>query len=229
MVYLSKKKYHKKHTTKKNKTKKNKLKEHFLHNKKDDSSKPNIKECNKIMIKKEDNCQCLDKKGYPSRNFKDCIKKKKSNCSEYNTCKNIFSKFMSGDEPKYEPHLWESPYIQGSHNCYTYFLDDRIDSIKKECHKKCLQKQKKDKKAGKKVTKCPPNKGTRIEKCGDLKPQPGDYAYEMGNISNINNVYTCKEMQKKFLEIISIKKINQLLIVSSLTNLVLKRNIKELL
>ena len=33
---------------------------------------------------------------------------------------------MSNTEPNYNPDDWSDPLIEGSHNCYTYFLDDRV-------------------------------------------------------------------------------------------------------
>ena len=159
-----------------------------------------IKKCNKILINKEKDCQCEDENNNASNNYKECISKNNNqNCKKYNSCKNIFGSFLSGYEPNLNLNLWKSPYIKGTHNCYTYFLDDRIDSLKEECHKKCLSKQKKDKKDGKRVISCPPNANNRIEKCGELKPQPGDYAYEVGNLNSRNSIYTCKEMEKKIM------------------------------
>lgn len=189
MVYLSKKKNNNKNRRNTRKYKKKKSVEQFFQ-----MPKSEIKRCNKILVENEDQCQCLNSKGHPSKKYRECILKKQHNkkCFEYNACKQKFGSFLSGDEPTYNPSKWNDPYIQGTHNCYTYFLDDKLDSLKKECHQRCLQKQK----SGKKIS-CPPKKGTRIEKCGELKPQPGDYAVQAGDMSKINNIYTCQQMQNK--------------------------------
>ena len=46
----------------------------------------------------------------------------------------FLKKFTTGDEPEYDPESWSEPSIEGSHNCYAYFLDDHIPSVKKECN-----------------------------------------------------------------------------------------------
>ena len=192
MVYLSKKKHNKKHNKKHRKnTRKYKKKKHIEQFYQ--LSKQEIKRCNKILVDNEDKCQCFNSKQHPSNDYQSCINKRRNKeCSDYNDCKKEFAKFLSGDEPNYDPSNWENPYIQSSHNCYTYFLDDKLDSLKKECHRRCLEKRKKNKNMS-----CPPKKGARIEKCGELKPQPGDYAVQNGNMNTINNIYTCKQMEKK--------------------------------
>ena len=85
-------------------------------------------------------------------------------------------------EPEYEPENWSDPYIQGSHNCYAYFLDDQIKDVKKECQRVCD-----------KGNKCRNNK-----KCGNLKPQPGHYCVDNEhkyaddfNIKDKLNIYNC--------------------------------------
>ena len=40
---------------------------------------------------------------------------------------------MTGSEPDYEPEKWnENPYVKNSHNCYAYFLDDKLPHVKKK-------------------------------------------------------------------------------------------------
>ena len=37
---------------------------------------------------------------------------------------------MTGTEPEYNPEHWSEPLIEKSHNCYAYFLDDKIPKVK---------------------------------------------------------------------------------------------------
>ena len=49
---------------------------------------------------------------------------------------------MSGYEPSYNPDKWSDPIVEGSHNCYTYFLNDQIPEVKNKCRKLCKKKNK---------------------------------------------------------------------------------------
>ena len=188
MVYISKKRKSRKT---KSKSKNKNIKENYI--------SPELKKCNKTLIKHENNCQCVNKKGYPSAKIDTCIKTKNNKkCSKYNECKKKFQQFMtvSNSEPEYNPDPWNKSYVKSSHNCYTYFLDDKIDSLKTKCSKECEKKQKRERKKGKQF-ECPPKNDNRISNCGDLKPQPGDYAYNQGDLSKNNDIYTCKSMENK--------------------------------
>ena len=137
-----------------------------------------IEKCNKILIDNEDKCNCF-RDNIPKSNITDCLKRNNNNaCIDYNQCKRKFSKLLSGNEPKYNPNRWNDPIIEGSHNCYAYFLDDHIPKIKEKCFKMCNKKGKCDKK---------------FKKCEDLKPQPGDYA------GVFNDIYQCKDMVEKIM------------------------------
>jgi hypothetical protein len=83
----------------------------------------------------------------------------------------------------YDPEKWKHPYIEGSHNCYTYFLNDQIKAVKDRCDELC-------KKHG---NNCP----KKIEQCSNLKPQPGHYNNLLmkGNIDMGPNKYTCPLME----------------------------------
>ena len=61
--------------------------------------------CNKILLKKEKNCQCFDDKKYPYSDFTKCIKNN-NECKAYNKCRKIFNKGLTGAEPGYNPEQW---------------------------------------------------------------------------------------------------------------------------
>ena len=66
-------------------------------------SNHSVRTCNKVLVAKGKDCQCLNDKGYPSKNFKQCMKKSKKKCKSYNKCREIFSNSLSGFEPEYNP------------------------------------------------------------------------------------------------------------------------------
>jgi hypothetical protein len=109
-------------------------------------------------------------------------------CSLHQNCKNFLRNYLSGYEPKYDTKLWNHPYIEGSHNCYAYFLDDIVDATKEKCEEICLKSHKKG---------CP----KKIGKCRDLIPQPEDYHLlkRDGNLSKKIRKYYCPTMEKKIL------------------------------
>ena len=99
---------------------------------------------------------------------------------------------MSGTEPLYNPANWKHPLIKGSHNCYTYFLDDKIELVKSKCLNICKDN-------GHNNSKCKTSNNA-VEECSNLKPQPGDYAFEHSiNGFKKNRKYTCKDMNEKIL------------------------------
>ena len=143
-----------------------------------------IRECNKILKTHDHKCNCFIKGNIPDPNVEDCMKKNSGDdCKNYNVCKKKFMEYMSGTEPAFEPDKWNHPYIKGSHNCYTYFLNDKIKAVSNECRRLCKKKHK---------NKCP----RKTKKCRELKPQPGDYANLKGWIDK-NRKYTCSDMERK--------------------------------
>ena len=133
-----------------------------------------------------------------------CNKKTAHNsdfCEEHKHCKKFFKKFTNGNEPKYQPKKWAEPYVESSHNCYTYFLDDIMGKLKKKCEKICEKKHKGE---------CP----RKTQGCRKLIPQPGDHdlILNSGNLNNKTFEYTCKEMEDK------IMRDNPTLIKTELTN-----------
>ena len=182
LVIMNKKMSKKYITNKHKKSKKSKRREKF-------SNKFTIKECNKILVENEKDCNCFDRKGYPTEFHNECMTIKHANkCNDYNTCKNKFLKYMSGNEPEYNPEQWTDPIIQSSHNCYAYFLDDHIPTIKKRCEEYCPKFTKKN---GKRTCVKKP------AKCDNLKPQPGDFAVENGLMSSNDYKYDCDTIVNK--------------------------------
>ena len=147
--------------------------------------------CNKILVNRENDCNCFDSNNYPSKNYSNCINKKKSiKCKNYNKCKKLFSTFTSGFEPKYNPDNWSDPLIEGSHNCYMYFLNDKKKKVKEKCFDLCKDE-------GHNNNTCYSKKQNT---CGQLKPQPGNYAYQKGYLTEKKKIYNCDTMVKKVLK-----------------------------
>jgi len=148
------------------------------------------------FTKETDRCMCIDYEvsgnSYNMENNQDyrrCKEKTYNNtnfCKEHQNCKGLLRESVNGYEPKYDTREWSHPYIQGTHNCYSYFLNDRQDSIKKKCDVLC-RKQYGD--------ECP----KKIKSCGNLKPQPGDYALVIadGTTKNKKRVYTCDKLEEQ--------------------------------
>ena len=148
--------------------------------------------CNKILLKREKDCQCYDKNNIPVNNFSECDKKNNSDnkCTAYNRCRRIFNNSLSGSEPSYNPEDWKDPLVVGTHNCYMYFLNDQKESLRKKCVNICKEK-------GKNNKTC---KTKKQESCSNLKPQPGNYAYLKGNFKGNRRVYSCPAMVDKVLK-----------------------------
>jgi hypothetical protein len=108
-------------------------------------------------------------------------------CAKHQNCKQFIQGLTSGYEHKYNPGDWSHPYIEGTHNCYTYFLNDKNKAVKDRCEELCHKHSK----------KCP----SKVEQCSNLKPQPGDY-YQLlthGNLNKGDNKYTCPMMESRIL------------------------------
>ena len=109
-------------------------------------------------------------------------------CAKHKNCKKFLKKFARDEEPEYNPSRWSKPYIEGSHNCYTYFLDTIFPDLIKKCEKLCKENS----------DSCP----KKVSQCRTLIPQPGD-DYLMrteGHLRNKTYKYTCAEMESKILK-----------------------------
>ena len=147
----------------------------------------------------KDRCMCIDYK-FTNNKFstkhnqklRRCKNKKEHNhdfCKEHMNCMGFLRNFLSGYEPKYNEYelkKWKHPYVESSHNCYSYFLNDTVQSIKEKCREDCLKKNK---------NYCP----KKIEECRDYIPQPGDFDLikKYGNLDKKERIYKCDHMEKK--------------------------------
>jgi hypothetical protein len=147
-------------------------------------------------------CMCIDYKINNEGNFSTkhnekmhrCKNHKDGNsdfCKYHKQCNSFLRNFLSGYEPEYsesELEKWKHPYIEGSHNCYSYFLNNPVEAIKDSCEGICLKKNKKG---------CP----KKIDECRDFIPQPGDHYLlkRDGNLNNKSRVYKCDTMEQKIL------------------------------
>lgn len=147
-------------------------------------------------------CMCVDyrKEGtnkfsvLHNQNLHRCNNQKKKGsdfCEEHQNCMGFVKQFLSGYEPKYteeELAYWKHPYIEGSHNCYAFFLNQMTKTLKDKCHQRCLKKHK---------TGCP----KKLEECRDFIPQPGDFALlrKYGDLKKKERKYTCPRMEKKIM------------------------------
>lgn len=123
-------------------------------------------------------------------NAKKCMGTATSNsnfCPKHQDAQNFYQSFTTGSEHNYNPKLWSHPYIEGTHNCYTYFLNNQIKAIQDRCNDLCLKNSK----------NCP----EKVEQCGNLKPQPGDYysILNFGEIPKTSNKYTCNMLEQRIM------------------------------
>jgi hypothetical protein len=144
-------------------------------------------------------CQCVNYQVSKSNNglmdtdveYKKCnnaVIPNSNFCKLHQNCMGYLRRYTNGYEPKYNPADWSHPYIEGSHNCYAYFLNDKKDSIYSKCEELCL----KNNKSG-----CP----LKDDDCQDLIPQPGDYYLlsKYGNTDKKESNYSCPNMHNKIL------------------------------
>lgn len=111
-------------------------------------------------------------------------------CETHRDYSKILKSLTSGYEPR-NKKKWMSPDVESSHNCYSYFLDDVKDVLKKKCLDMCKNKNKN-------ADECP----KKLEECGDFKPQPGDYYYYMSGDETFKpsmRKYTCDDMINKIM------------------------------
>jgi hypothetical protein len=103
-------------------------------------------------------------------------------CSKHQDCMKFAQTFVNNYELQYNPEEWNKVQnVKESHNCYTYFLDNKIKPLKQKCQS-LIDNKKED-------------------KCSDLKPQPGDFylLVNTGSLDKKERNYTCKDMTEKIL------------------------------
>ncbi len=135
-------------------------------------------------------CMCVnfEKKGNAYINYEDGTKCNKDAvngtdfCENHQDCMGFSKLFVNGEELDYDPKEWnDKPNVKNSHNCYTYFLNSQINPIFTKCSNLI--------------------KDAKLDKCSQLKAQPGDFhtLVTEGSLSNKNRVYSCKDMTQKVL------------------------------
>jgi hypothetical protein len=152
---------------------------------------------NKEKVKdkeKEKRCMCINyKSNNDFQSYDRCTNKATLNtdfCELHQNCKSYLRNFLSGYEPEYQPVKWSNPFVEGSHNCYSYFLNRQVKTVKEKCNEICSTKHKDEK-------NCPKDNS----ECTDLKPQPGDFYLikNTGSDKEKERNYKCPNMQKKIL------------------------------
>ena len=89
--------------------------------------------------------------------------------------------------PKYQPEKWnKNPFIQSTHNCYSYFLNKIDPKIVNKCHNIVEYTQNNNS-----------NKIDTSKICSRLKPQPGYYAGYTKIIDK--KEYNCLEIEQRLL------------------------------
>ena len=155
------------------------------YNKNDDST----------IMKDPSRCMCINYSSVNDFNTYDRCNNKIINntnfCQLHQDCKSYLRKFLSGSEDNPDEHIWKDPLIEGSHNCYSYFLNRQVKAVKEKCDEIC-HNQYKD------IDDClNVNEG-----CGDLKPQPGDYSLiqRSGTDKTKKRDYQCSVIEKRILQ-----------------------------
>ena len=158
------------------------------------TNSPSSSKTSKTKEKKENRCMCINYKNNDDFKSYDRCKNNSINnsdfCELHQNCKSYLRNFLSGYEPEYEPVKWSDPYIEGSHNCYSYFLNRQVKTVKDKCNEICTTTYKNN-------DKCPKDNS----ECTDLKPQPGDFSLikKTGSDKEKERNYKCPNMQKKIL------------------------------
>jgi hypothetical protein len=102
----------------------------------DDSTvKKNTKRCMCINYKSMDDFNTYDRcpnTVLPNTDF----------CQLHQNCKSYLRQFLSGSEPESDQSLWQDPLVEGSHNCYSYFLNRQVRAVKEKCNEICEKKHK---------------------------------------------------------------------------------------
>ena len=175
--------------TRNNLAKQNKKREmSYIFNKKDDNTIDNHK----------NQCMCIDydfdnngKYTLSNNPNQDRCKNKTHNgrsfCDKHKNCHQFLRMAsVTGYEPGQAD--WKHPYVEGSHNCYSYFVDDINKEIVSLCEKDCIKKNKKG---------CP----KKISECGDYKPQQGNHhrLTTQSTLKGKERVYQCPNMEQKIM------------------------------
>ena len=155
------------------------------YNEKDDST----------INKNPNRCMCINYKSLNDFNTYDRCQNTIINntnfCQLHQQCKSYLRQFLSGSENEPDEELWKDPLIEGSHNCYSYFLNRQIKAVKEKCNELCNKNYKN-------IDECI----NKNDGCSDLKPQPGDFGIveREGSIANKKRNYQCSVIENKILQ-----------------------------
>ena len=148
------------------------------------------------LNKNKDRCKCMDYKIIHTGQIildkeKRCNRKVmdgKDFCELHKKCVSFLQKYSNGNEPVYNLSEWNTPYIKGSHNCYSYFLNDKKLELYNKCQTYCLKKHK---------TGCP----KQTKECSKLKPQPGKFSKKLKQDDKKyeKSDYRCHNMEKRIM------------------------------
>ncbi len=147
------------------------------------------------ITKDSTRCMCINYKSFNDFNTYDrCANKivnKTNFCQLHQNCKSYLRQFLSGSEDEPDEEMWKDPLIEGSHNCYSYFLNRQVKVVKEKCNKICSTKYKN-------IDECV----NKNDGCGDLKPQPGDFILieREGSDKNKKRNYQCSVVEKNILK-----------------------------
>jgi len=164
-----------------------------FYNEKDDDT-VGTKDTKTTKTSKTKRCMCINYQNVNDfQSYDRCEKNAVKNtdfCELHQNCKSYLRNFLSGYEPEYQPTKWSNPYVEGSHNCYSYFLNRQVRAVKEKCNEICVKSHKDN-------AKCPKDNS----ECTDLKPQPGDFDLikKTGSDKTKERIYKCPNMQKKIL------------------------------
>lgn len=150
------------------------------------------------MAANRDRCMCIDDNTEGLRRCTAKVVQGTDFCAKHANCRSKLQQFLSGYEPDFNPSKWKDPYIEGSHNCYSYFLNKQVKAVSEKCQSICKKKNSNNNGGNKNANNNCPNTDND---CTDLKPQPGDFSLikKRGNDSSKERVYKCPNMEAKIL------------------------------
>lgn len=146
------------------------------------------------VVKDKTRCMCINYKSIDDFNTYDRCNNQAlqdSNfCQLHQNCRSYLRQFLSGDEPEPDQLLWKDPLVEGSHNCYSYFLNRQVKAVREKCQEICNKKYKS-------IQKC-----IDESECGSLKPQPGEWKMIQltGTDKGKEPIYKCPEMHQRIME-----------------------------
>ena len=97
------------------------------------------KQDDNTITHQKNRCMCFKNDGRIQHRCPKLVISGSDFCGDHQNCARTLRKYTSGYEPLYKPTDWTHPYVESSHNCYSYFLDDKDEAIKEKCNELCLK------------------------------------------------------------------------------------------